>query len=195
MTDEEVLVQLLEEYNARVARGERPDPEDLRAEAGALYDEFLALIEQERDLAGIRVDGYPDVLVRFGRCCNPLPGDDVIGFVTRGRGVTVHARDCNHAFALDPERRIPVAWEAKSAEPRRVRVRVHSRDEPGLLARVTRSISGEGINIGGARISTEKNNQAVQEFDLWVSDLRTLNEVMLKIEKVRGVLSVERVRG
>ncbi len=149
----------------------------------------------DRDLAGIRVDGYPDVLVRFGRCCNPLPGDDVIGFVTRGRGVTVHARDCNHAFALDPERRIPVSWEAQSAEPRRVRVRVRSRDEPGLLARVTRSISGEGINIGGARVSTEKNNQAVQDFDLWVSDLRSLNDVMLKIEKVRGVLSVERVRG
>ncbi len=157
--------------------------------------EKRAVESQERDRAGIRVDGYPDVLVRFGRCCNPLPGDDVIGFVTRGRGVTVHTRDCNHAFALDPERRIPVAWEAQSAEPRRVRVRVRSRDEPGLLARVTRSISGEGINIGGARISTEKNNQAVQDFDLWVSDLRTLNEVMLKIEKVRGVLSVERVRG
>ena len=74
-------------------------------------------------------------------------------------------------------------------------MRVHSRDEPGLLARVTRSISGEGVNIGGARISTEKNNQAVQEFDLWVSDLRTLKDVMLKIEKVRGVQSVERVRG
>ncbi len=171
-------------------RGEAPTPPPEREPparpAGATAD---------RDRAGIRVDGYPDVLVRFGRCCNPLPGDDVIGFVTRGRGVTVHTRDCNHAFALDPERRIPVSWEAQSAEPRRVRVRVHSRDEPGLLARVTRSISGEGINIGGARVSTEKNNQAVQDFDLWVSDLRTLNDVMLKIEKVRGVLSVERVRG
>jgi GTP pyrophosphokinase len=175
-------------------RGETPAPASDRVK-GRDERSKPGSVEQERDLAGIRVDGYPDVLVRFGRCCNPLPGDDVIGFVTRGRGVTVHARDCTHAFALDPERRIPVSWEAQSAEPRRVRVRVHSRDEPGLLARVTRSISGEGINIGGARISTEKNNQAVQEFDLWVSDLRTLNEVMLKIEKVRGVLSVERVRG
>jgi GTP pyrophosphokinase len=176
-------------------RGETPSVAPEREKTATGPPEPERVETQARDLAGIRVDGYPDVLVRFGRCCNPLPGDDVIGFVTRGRGVTVHTRDCNHAYALDPERRIPVSWEAQSAAPRRVRVRVHSRDEPGLLARVTRSISGEGVNIGGARISTEKNNQAVQEFDLWVSGLRTLKDVMLKIEKVRGVQSVERVRG
>ncbi len=146
------------------------------------------------DHGGIRVNGYSDVLVRFARCCSPLPGDEVIGFVTRGRGVTVHLKECPHAFALDPERRIQVSWETKSEAPRRVKVRVRSIDEPGLLARITKAISGEGINIGGARVSTGQNRQAVQNFDLWVSDLRSLNTVMKRIEGVRGVLSVERVR-
>jgi GTP pyrophosphokinase len=145
--------------------------------------------------SGIRVDGAADVLVRFANCCNPLPGDEVIGFVTRGRGVTVHQRDCAHAFTLDPDRRIPVQWEAKSAQPRLVRVRATSMDQPGVLAKVTKSISAAGVNIGAARVKTNASDQTAElEFDLWVADLRALTTVMKEIERVRGVLSVERVR-
>jgi GTP pyrophosphokinase len=145
--------------------------------------------------SGIRVDGVADVLVRFASCCNPLPGDEVIGFVTRGRGVTVHQKDCQHAFTLDPDRRIPVQWEAKSAQPRLVKVRAVSMDQPGVLAKITKSISSAGVNIGAARVKTSAADQtAVHEFDLWVADLRALTGVMKEIERVRGVLSVERVR-
>jgi GTP pyrophosphokinase len=144
---------------------------------------------------GIHVDGISDVLVRFANCCNPLPGDDVIGFVTRGRGVTVHVKDCQHAFTLDPDRRIDVQWEAKSAKPRLVRVRAVSVDQPGVLAKITKSIAGTNVNIGAARVSTNSADQtAIHEFDLWVTDLRALTGVMKEIERVRGVLSVERVR-
>jgi GTP pyrophosphokinase len=144
---------------------------------------------------GISVDGISDVLVRFANCCNPLPGDDVIGFVTRGRGVTVHVRDCQHAFTLDPDRRIDVQWEAKSTKPRLVRVRAVSVDQPGVLAKITKSIAGTHVNIGAARVSTNAADQtAIHEFDLWVTDLRALTGVMKEIERVRGVLSVERVR-
>ena len=134
-------------------------------------------------------------MVRFAGCCNPLPGDDVVGFVTRGRGVSVHTKDCSHAFALDADRRIEVAWEPKTANPRRIRIRVVSVDQPGLLARVTKSISGAGVNIGAARVSIGDDAKAVHVFDLWVPDLRALTSVMKEVEKVRGVLSVERVRG
>jgi len=144
---------------------------------------------------GIHVDGISDVLVRFANCCNPLPGDDVFGFVTRGRGVTVHVKDCQHAFSLDPDRRIDVQWEAKSTKPRLVRVRAVSVDQPGVLAKITKSIAGTNVNIGAARVSTNSADQtAVHEFDLWVTDLRALTGVMKEIERVRGVLSVERVR-
>ncbi len=70
-------------------------------------------------------------MVRFAGCCSPLPGDDVTGFVTRGRGVTVHVKECPHTFALDRDRRIDVEWEPKSSLPRQIRVRVVSVDQPG----------------------------------------------------------------
>ncbi|MCL4684495.1 bifunctional (p)ppGpp synthetase/guanosine-3',5'-bis(diphosphate) 3'-pyrophosphohydrolase [Myxococcota bacterium] len=145
--------------------------------------------------SGIHVDGQPDVLVRFGGCCSPLPGDEVVGFVTRGRGVTVHARDCAHAFTLDPDRRIDVDWESKTTIPRQIKIRVLSVDRPGVLARITKSIAATGVNIGGARVAIGNQNKAIHDFDLWVTDLRSLNTVIKEIERVRGVLSVERVRG
>jgi GTP pyrophosphokinase len=143
---------------------------------------------------GIRVSGQPDVLVRFARCCAPLPGDEVVGFVTRGRGVTVHAKDCQKAFELDPIRRIDVDWNPDAAEPWCIRVRVHSVDRPGLLAKVTKTISAAGINIGAANVTTTPDQKAVHTFDLWVNDVATLNAVMRDIGRIKGILSVERLR-
>ncbi len=145
---------------------------------------------------GIRVSGLPDVLVRFGGCCDPLPGDDVIGFVTRGRGVTVHARDCARVFELEPDRRIDVDWAPdEPREARRIKVRVTSVDQPGILAKVTKSISAAGINIGAATITTGEGALAIQSFELWVPDVDALNQVMKEIQRVKGVRQVERVRG
>ena len=144
--------------------------------------------------SGVRVSGQSDVMVRFGRCCAPLPGDDVIGFVTRGRGVTVHLKDCATVFELDPARRIDVQWQPDAGSPRRIRMRVMSADQPGLLAKVTKTISAAGINISAARVTTTQNGKAIQTFDLWVTDVATLNSVMKQIERVKGVSSVERLR-
>ncbi|NQZ97739.1 MAG: bifunctional (p)ppGpp synthetase/guanosine-3',5'-bis(diphosphate) 3'-pyrophosphohydrolase [Myxococcales bacterium] len=150
---------------------------------------------KEPSSTGILVSGHADVLVRFGRCCAPLPGDDVVGFLTRGRGVTVHTADCRKVFELDPERRMDVQWEADGAPPRRVKISVKSLDRPGLLAKVTKTISSASINISAARVITNPDQRAVQTFDLWVSDVATLNAVMKDIERIRGVRSVERMKG
>jgi GTP diphosphokinase / guanosine-3',5'-bis(diphosphate) 3'-diphosphatase len=144
---------------------------------------------------GIRVEGQGDVLVRFANCCAPIPGDDVVGFVTRGRGITVHQKDCRVVFHLDKQRRVDVDWDAEAQVARRIRMKVTSRDEPGLLAKVTKTISAAGINIGAARVSTHPDRTATQSFDLWVADVRTLASVMKEIERIKGILSVERVRG
>ncbi|HKK51185.1 MAG TPA: TGS domain-containing protein, partial [Myxococcota bacterium] len=153
--------------------------------------------ERRRSPSGVRVSGTPDVLVRFAGCCEPLPGDEIIGFVTRGRGVTVHSRGCVKVFALDPERRIDVDWDTDSKVRRAIEVRVTSRDEPGILARITNTISAAGLNIGSARVTTDEStgSGAEQVFELWVEDVDTLNRVMRQIRKVKGVRSVERVRG
>jgi GTP pyrophosphokinase len=147
-----------------------------------------------RSTSGIRVSGQPDVLVRFARCCAPLPGDDVIGFVTRGRGVTVHQKDCAKTFEQDPARRIEVQWDTDATAPWSIKVRVHSVDRPGLLAKVTKTISAAGINIGAAQVSTTEDAKAVQTFDLWVNDVASLNAVMKEIGRIKGILSVERLR-
>ena len=144
--------------------------------------------------SGIRVSGQPDVMVRFGLCCNPLPGDEVIGFVTRGRGVTVHQKDCPKIFELDPDRRIDAEWELDAKIPRKITVRVRSIDQKGLLAKVTKTISSAAINIGAAKITTSQDQKAIHTFDLWVTDVDTLNSVMKQIGRIKGVLGVERVR-
>jgi len=144
--------------------------------------------------SGIRVSGQPDVMVRFGGCCDPLPGDEITGFVTRGRGVTVHSVDCPRVYELDQARRVEAEWDPGAEVPRRIRLRVRSKDQPGILAKITRCISAAGINIGDARITTDRD-QAIQSFQLWVTDVRTLNAVMKEIQRVKGVMSVERVRG
>ena len=145
--------------------------------------------------SGIRVNGQPDVLVRFGGCCSPLPGDEIMGFVTRGRGVTVHTTECQRLFEVEPERRIEVAWDADPEVVHKIKIRVSSKDQPGILAKITNSISDAGVNIGAANISTQPGRGAVQSFELWVSDVSILNRLMKEIERVKGVVSVERVRG
>lgn len=182
---------------AAVVRALRPDwkAEEVREKAERprkLRDLFRR--EPRSSSTGIRVDGHGDVLVRFGQCCSPLPGDEIVGFVTRGRGVTVHAVDCRVAFGLDPERRIDVQWESDASVARKTRIRVNSRDEPGLLAKITKTISAAGVNIGAARIETHADRTATQSFDLWVADASTLNGVMKEIERIKGVHSVERLR-
>jgi GTP pyrophosphokinase len=147
-----------------------------------------------RTPAGVQVDGMDHVLVRFAQCCSPVPGDPVEGFITRGRGVTVHTRDCRKIFHLDPERRVAVTWKGDPGELRSVRVRLVSEDRPGLLAEVTNKISARGINIGAGRIITHGDNRAVQTFELAIKDRKDLDTVIRQISKIKGVLSVERLR-
>jgi GTP pyrophosphokinase len=174
----------------RRLRGEEPEaPPAPKPERRRLFRR-----KAQPSKAGLRVEGQTDVLVRMAHCCGPLPGDEVVGFVTRGRGVTVHASDCPRAFELDPARRIAVEWNDQVQEPRLVKIRVHTLDQQGMLAKVTKSISAAQVNIGAAKITTRPDGTAVHTFDLWVPDVAALNGVMKEIRRVRGVLSAERVR-
>ena len=174
----------------KLAPGAQPAEPEARPKRRSLFRRERA----RSSGSGIRVSGLGDVLVRFARCCSPLPGDEVVGFITRGRGVTVHTRDCRKVFELDPQRRIDVEWDSGASVPRRITVRVRSVDKPGLLATVTNVISEAGINIEGARVTTTRDRKALHSFDLAVSDVASLNGVMKKIERIKGVQSVERLR-
>jgi len=146
-----------------------------------------------KDAGGIRVNGIDDVLVRYAKCCNPLPGDAIIGFITRGRGVTIHRRECQKAFDTDPERRIEVSWDTKAKINRPVQLKVTTANKPGILANVSQTFSAQKINISEANCRAQDDGRACNVFTFIVADLSQLKNVMKALSKVSGVVDVERV--
>lgn len=142
----------------------------------------------------IIVEGAEDILVRFARCCNPVAGESIIGFITRGRGVTIHQSKCTRALDTDADRRIEVRWNTALEAPvkRAVRIRVLSQDETGLLALMSQTITGCGVNIASANIRTTKDKKAIAIFEVEVSSMDQLNRVMGALESKKGVIAVER---
>ncbi|MBI3077769.1 MAG: bifunctional (p)ppGpp synthetase/guanosine-3',5'-bis(diphosphate) 3'-pyrophosphohydrolase [Deltaproteobacteria bacterium] len=142
----------------------------------------------------IKIKGVGDVLVRLGRCCSPLPGDEVLGFITRGRGVTVHARECPKALEVDPERRVEVQWESGERTDRPAKIMVLCVDKKGILADMSASITAAQANISHAQVRTTHDQKAVCLFQVMVQDLDQLKAVMKSVERVKGVIKVERLR-
>jgi GTP pyrophosphokinase len=146
---------------------------------------------------GVRIRGIDDILVRFSKCCSPVPGDEIIGFITRGRGVSVHTVDCPNAVSLmaDPERQIAVHWDGQRKGAHQVKIRVQiGKDRPGILAEISTAISGSNVNIAHAEIRVTEERTGVNTFILEVNDLAQLQAAMQAIQKVDGVVGVERVR-
>ncbi|MFI5395121.1 MAG: RelA/SpoT family protein [Candidatus Binatia bacterium] len=184
ITSHQVLAKLLPPESLQ----QRPTQEE-----STLKRLFRKMARQNK--AGVRVSGVEDMLVRFGKCCDPLPGERILGFITRGRGVTVHAVDCPRVLESDPQRRIEVVWEDGAAGPRPVTVEVMCIDEPGLLAAMSKAISSAGVNISRAHVRSVPDKKAVNTFEVVVSSADQLNRVIRSIGKVRGVMKVGRARG
>jgi GTP pyrophosphokinase len=147
---------------------------------------------------GVRIRGVDDLLVRFARCCNPLPGDAIVGFITRGRGLTVHARDCLTVAksVLDRERLVNVEWDVEEPATRPVRIAVYiGRDRPGLLSEITGAISSKKGNITKAEVTVTDDRRGINHFVVEVADLDQLQGIMTAIRDVPDVINVERVRG
>jgi GTP pyrophosphokinase len=147
---------------------------------------------------GVRIRGVEDLLVRFARCCNPLPGDQIVGFITRGRGLTVHARDCLTVAksVLDRERLVNVEWDVAEPAKRPVRIAVYiGRDRPGLLSEITGAISSRNGNITKAEVTVTDDRKGINNFVVEVADLDQLQQIMAAIRDVPDVINVERVRG
>ncbi len=146
----------------------------------------------------VRISGVDDVLVRFGKCCSPVPGDGIVGFITRGRGLTVHARDCLTVVknVLDKERLLAVEWDGGEPAKRPVKIAVYiGRDRPGLLAEITAAISSRQGNIIKAEITVTDDGKGLNHFVIEVMDLQQLQGIMQAIRDVKDVMNVERVRG
>ena len=147
--------------------------------------------------SGVRVKGIDNVLIRFSRCCNPVPGDPIIGYITRGRGVSVHRIDCPNLTALlndnERSRLIETAWDENAGGAYPVEIQVTVLDKPGMLAAVATAVAECRCNILSARTKSTKNRLVILDLVLEIKDLEQLQFITQKIARIRDVMSVERV--
>ncbi len=144
--------------------------------------------------APLVVKGHDDLLVFRAKCCNPIPGDEIVGYITRGRGVAVHTRTCPNVQNLmyQVERRIAVEWGGESAATFPVQLAIRAKDRAGLLAEITAVISGAGSNIRNLESRPDKLNARIGA-SLEIADRRQLESILNNIRKISGVHGVDRV--
>ncbi|HMO02427.1 MAG TPA: bifunctional (p)ppGpp synthetase/guanosine-3',5'-bis(diphosphate) 3'-pyrophosphohydrolase [Oligoflexia bacterium] len=154
---------------------------------------FNKAAQSSKERSGIKVDGHNNILVRFARCCQPLPGDRIIGFITRTRGVVVHSAECPQGLMLDPARLVKVSWIDGMTNQRKVKIIIYSQDQIGLLANLTKAITDSGADIKGAQVKTTPEGKAVNSFEISLADSKQFEKIKRNIELVPGVIKVERV--
>ncbi len=160
-------------------------------------DAAITLPEQAPPAApstvGVKVKGVGDLLVRFAKCCSPIPGDEITGYVTRGKGVTVHRASCPSVLSeRDIERLINVEWEIAGEQTYPITVRILALDRPGLLNEVTNVVAEDKVNIVAASVAVHADNSATISATFKVNSLQQLSRVLSKIERLRDVTSVTR---
>jgi guanosine-3',5'-bis(diphosphate) 3'-pyrophosphohydrolase len=145
--------------------------------------------------SGVLVRGAPDILVKLAKCCTPVPGDEIVGFVTRGAGVSVHRADCHNVASLEsePERMIEVEWAPTSKSVFLVQIQVEALDRSGLLSDVTRVLSENHVNILSATVSTSSERLALSRFVFEMGDVTHLDRVLNAVRRIDAVYDVYRV--
>jgi GTP pyrophosphokinase len=145
---------------------------------------------------GMKISGMDNMMIHLSKCCNPVPGDQVVGFITRGRGVSVHTADCPNVGELtfDKDRLVEVTWGDFHTSAHAVKITVRTIDKPGLLASVSSTISALEANITHAEAITDENKGATLNFTLDIKDVEHLNKVIKNIEGIKGVIDVKRVK-
>jgi GTP pyrophosphokinase len=144
-------------------------------------------------VGGVRVNGVGDLFTRLARCCTPVPGDQIVGFITRGRGITVHNASCPNVRNEDePERLVAVQWGTSGARMFPVTMRIWAYDREGLIRDITSVVADERLSINGMNVAVQKDQTALLTATVDVPDIEKLSRVMARIENIRDVLSVQR---
>ncbi len=187
VSSQQIISKLREEYHKHFGEErEQRAPVELKPWTGAA-----------KAAQGVRVEGIDNLLVRFSRCCNPLPGDEIVGFVTRGRGVSIHRQDCVNIVGMnrDDARFLNVYWDTESAASYPVEIEITGMDRPNLLADVLHAISESKVNISAVNARTTRDKMSVLHLTFVVRDLEHLEFIMNKIKQVKDVFSVNRFTG
>jgi GTP pyrophosphokinase len=148
--------------------------------------------ERPRQPGGVLVKGLDDIMVRFAKCCNPLPGDQIAGYITRGRGVSVHREDCASLLSSGFERRIEVDWDHEAEELHPVGLAVICANVKGMLAAISGTLSNHDINILQANVRTRVDNRAECKFVVEVRGITHLQSAMAAVRKIKNVIDVQR---
>jgi guanosine-3',5'-bis(diphosphate) 3'-pyrophosphohydrolase len=175
----------------QIVRKIESKPEDEPYES--FLDKIISRVRKKKPKVGVAVKGVDDILIKFGKCCQPVPGDPITGYITRGFGVTVHRTNCVNALKMSPERQIDVDWDTDIADTYPVKIMVRSYDRVGLLADITANISKNGANILSANTQTRDSKIVDTFFTISVEDTDHLNRVLSSIRKVKHIQDARRV--
>ena len=167
----------------------KPETEDDES----ILDKLISRVRKKKTTSGVVVKGIDDILIKFGKCCQPVPGDPITGYITQGYGVTVHRTICVNALKMNPERQIDVEWSVNSSDLYQVKIHITSNDRVGLLADIASNISKNGANIIGANTVTRENKTVDSLFTLTVKDTDHLKKVLTDLKKVKLVVDAKRI--
>jgi GTP pyrophosphokinase len=168
--------------------------EQTLAEIKAEIPEYKAAEEvKPRQNKGISIKGVDDILVQFAKCCNPLPGDPIVGFISRGRGAIVHTVDCPNVTHLEPERMVDVFWEGAPQKFFPAKIRIICQNVPGVLGEISSLMAREQMNIDSGTIHSRPDGKTEIFFQVEVRDSAHLYGVIEKISKLDLVVEVLRV--
>jgi GTP pyrophosphokinase len=168
-------------------------PQEREKAKAALAEEKHVRKEHGATKSGVRVQGLADVMVNFAKCCNPLPGDSIVGFITRGRGVTIHKEDCTNLHAIDLKRIVEVSWDEDQSLSRIVRLGILTENRTGMLATISGVFSSNDADIVQANVRALNQNEAQMFFMVSVRNLEHLTRIMNALKTIKGVEKVERL--
>ncbi|MBC8443929.1 MAG: bifunctional (p)ppGpp synthetase/guanosine-3',5'-bis(diphosphate) 3'-pyrophosphohydrolase [Deltaproteobacteria bacterium] len=166
---------------------------EMETDQESILSKVIGRVRRRKTREGVVVKGVDDILIKFGKCCRPVPGDAITGYITRGFGVTVHRTVCVNALKTNPERQIEVEWSQAVTDTYSVKIRVRSYDRVGLLADVASNISKNGANIIHAQTETREDKMVTSMFTILVKDTGHLKQVLSDIKKVKSVQEVLRI--
>ena len=161
--------------------------------AGVVEESKTENVEQARRSEGIVIKGVDDVLVRFAGCCNPVPGDPIVGYISRGRGITVHTSDCKSVANMEPERLVPVYWEGHEGKPYPARIHVLVRNVKGVMGKVSSLLADHDVNIDSGSLRSLVDGKTEITLTIEVHDAAHLYQTLQALQKLDVVLEVNRI--
>jgi len=178
-------LQVVRKFAPKLQAGDVPE---------TIFNKLIERVSRKKKLkTGVLVKGVDDILIKFGKCCQPVPGDNIVGYITRGFGVTIHRTSCVNALEMNPERQIEVDWNQEASEMYPVKIRIVSYDRQGLLADLVGNISKNGANILRASSDTRDSKIVDSFFTIGVEDISHLEKILSAVRKVKLVQDVKRI--